>query len=285
MRRGSRIPTILNYSFFVLMAILMLYPIWYVLMYSLSDPAKESLNNYYLIPDGFTLQTYLYVLKLPHIIIGYKNTIFVTVAGTAISLFLTVITAYPFSKKDLIGKKYFFGMMLVTMLFYGGVIPTYMVVRSLGLTDTLWALIIPNALSVFNILVMVKFFKGIPESLIESAKIDGYNDISILIKIVLPLSTAVLASIGLFYAVGRWNEYLSCALYITSREKKVLQVILRGMLTEDSLGAQTGQLGLTTTPHVLRMAAIIITLVPILCVYPVIQKHFMKGLLIGAVKG
>ncbi len=284
-KSGLRIYTYILYIFFIVLGLLMLYPLWYVLMFSLSDPERISLNNYYLVPDGFTLTTYKYVIQQPFISIGYKNSVFVTVVGTFLGLLLTVTTAYPLSREYLTGRKLFFGMMVFTMLFGGGLIPTYLIVRWAGLVNSLWALIIPSSIIVYYMLIMIKFFKGIPVSLIESAKIDGYDDISILFKIVLPLSGAVLASIGLFYAVTHWNAYLSATIYITDREKRVLQVVIRSMLKEESLAAEVGVTGLNVTPQTMKMAAIIITLLPILCVYPYLQKYFMKGVLLGSVKG
>jgi putative aldouronate transport system permease protein len=247
-----------------------------------------ALSGYYLVPKGFTLNTYAYVLQQSFVRIGFRNSIFVTVVGTIISLFLTAITAYPLSREKLLGRKIVFGFMLFTMLFRGGIIPTYIVVRGVGMIDSLWALIIPQAISVFYMLIMIKFFKQIPQSLIDAARIDGYNDAQILFKIVIPVSTAVLATVALFYAVRRWNEYLPGVIYINSREKRVLQVVLRGMLQEamgrDSL-ATLGEAGETLTPQTMRMASIIVTLLPILFVYPYLQKYFIKGVMLGAVKG
>jgi putative aldouronate transport system permease protein len=283
--RGSRVFNVINYSFMILLAAIMLYPLWYVLMYSLSEPQRYSVNSYYLIPNGFNIAVYKHIIVQPLIIKGFKNSVFVTVVGTSVSLLMTSTTAYPLSRAVLFGKKFFFNMILFTMLFSGGLIPTYLVVRSLGLLDSLWALILPSSINVFNMLVMMKFFKNIPDSLIESAKIDGYNDIYILYKIVLPLSKAVFASIGLFSAVGLWNTYLPCLIYIIDTDKRVLQVILRGMLQEESLAAQTGALDQIVTPQNMKMAVIIVTMLPILCVYPFLQKHFTKGVLIGSIKG
>lgn len=179
-KKKLNVLSFVNYVFFILLTLIMIYPFWYVLMYSLSDPGKVSINNYYLIPDGFSLVTYKHVLRQPFLLLGYKNTAFVTATGTIISLFMTVITAYPLSREKLTGKKIYFRLILFTMLFSGGMIPTYLVIRGIGLLDTLWALIIPNAVSVYYMLIMIKFFKGIPVSLIESARIDGYDDIAIL---------------------------------------------------------------------------------------------------------
>lgn len=283
--RKNRIPTYLNYAFFVFLSLIMLYPLWYVLMFSLSAPNRSSINNYYLIPDGFSLVTYKYVLNEPSIIMGFKNSAFVTIIGTFLCLLMTAITAYPLSRDNLTGKRFFFNMMFFTMLFNGGLIPTYLVVRAVGLNDSLWALIIPASISVYNMLIMIKFFKNIPVSLIESAKIDGYSDISIFIKIVLPLSRAVLSSIGLFCAVALWNTYLSGVIYIVDTKKRVLMVIIRAMIEQESLAAQVGILDTYVTPQNLKMAAIIVTLLPIICVYPFLQKYFAKGVMLGSVKG
>lgn len=271
------------YAFFIFLAVLMLYPLWYVLMFSLSELGRVSLNNYYLVPDGFSLESYTTVMRYPPVLTGFKNSAFVTGVGTLVCLMMTVITAYPLSREPLTGKKFYFGMMMFTMIFSGGMIPTYLVIRAVGLVDSLWALIIPGAINVYYVLVMIKFFKGIPISLIESAKIDGYNDISILFRIVLPLSKASLASIGLFYAVIKWNVYVSAVMYITDTKKRVIQVVVRGMLMEDLQAEATG--AGDSTPQSMRMAAIMVSLLPILCVYPFLQKYFMKGVTLGAVKG
>lgn len=277
---------VLNYLFFVVLGILMIYPFWYILMFSLSGSEKALINNYYFVPNEFSLKTYQFIFKQHSIFTGYQNSIFVTVVGTLINLLLTIITAYPLAlAKKLPGKKIIFNMVLFTMIFSGGLIPSYLVVKSLKMVDTLWALIIPSAISVYYLLIMIKFFKGIPESLIESAKIDGYNDISILLKIVIPLSPAVIAALGLFYAVWHWNEFLAGIIYINDQEKQVLQVVLRSMLTEEGLGRSTGMTESLTTPQNLRMTAIIVTAAPILVVYPFLQKHFMKGIMLGSVKG
>ena len=176
-------------------------------------------------------------------------------------------------------------MFMFTMLFSGGMIPTYMVVRRLGLVDTLWALILPNAFSVYYMLIMIRFFKSIPSSLIESAKIDGCNEIYILFKIIIPVSTAVFAAIGLFSAVGYWNEYLSGVIYINHIEKSPIQVVLYGMLKQNLMASQLGHENKQMTPETVKMCTVIVALLPILMVYPFIQKHFMKGVMLGAVKG
>lgn len=275
-----------NYTFFLILAFSMLYPFWYIIMFSISVPGHASgLSHFYFWPQGFSLATYEYILRYSVILTGLKNTLIVTAAGTAVNLLMTSLTAYPLSQQ-LRGKGPLSNFILFTMIFSGGIIPTYVVVRAFGMVDTLWALFIPSAISVYYLLIMIKFFRGIPVGLIESAKIDGYNDIFILLRIVLPLSTAVLASLGLFYAVAHWNAYLPGVIYINDREKRVLQVILRAMLYEESLRGVIGRMDASaTTPQSMKMAAVVISLLPILMVYPFIQKYFMKGIMIGAVKG
>ena len=263
----------------------MIYPVWYVVMRSLSGANQTSLNGLFLVPEGFSLNAYRQVVQQAFIFIGYKNSIIVTAGGTLIGLLLTVMTAFPLSRSHLKGKNQIFGMMLFTMVFNGGMIPTYIFIKQLHMIDTLWALILPSALTVFNLLVMIKFFKGIPPELIESAKIDGCNDISILIRIVLPLSQAVIATIALFLAVARWNEYLPGIMYINDESKKVLPVYMFSILTQEGLAGETGMTTTTVTPESLRMAAVFISLLPMLVLYPFLQKYFVKGVMIGAVKG
>lgn len=283
--KGGRVFNIFNCSLLAIVAIITLYPFWYVLMYSISDPAKISLHGLFLVPQGFDISTYKYIVVHPLIIMGFKNSLIVTAAGTSLSLLLTGLSAYPLSRERLVGKKYIFGMMFFTMLFSGGLIPTFLVVRTLHMVDTFWSLFVPGSISVYNMLIMIKFFKGIPISLIESAKIDGYSDFAIFVKIVLPLSRAVFASIGLFSAVGYWNMYLPSLIYITDPKKRVMQVILQSMLQEERLIKEMGILTEWVTPQNIKFAAVIVTVFPILCVYPYIQKHFTKGVLIGSVKG
>ena len=284
-RKRASLFTYINYMFFIVLGMIMLYPLWYVAMSSLSDPNTSSLNSFYLLPEDFTISTYVYVLKQPFIYTGYKNTLIVTLAGTLIGLAITIMVAYPLSRNQLKGRKFFFGFIMFTMIFNGGIIPTYIVLKGLTLIDKLWALILPSAVNVYFTLIMLKFFKNISQDLIESAKIDGCNDIYILVRIVLPLSKAVIATIALFFAVARWNEYLPGIIYINDREKKVLQVILNSMLREESLAGQSGMLSETVTPQSLKMAAVMISVIPILAFYPYLQKYFVKGIMLGAVKG
>lgn len=283
--RENRLFPFMNYTFFVLLGILMLYPFWYVLMFSLNDPLHASANKLNLYPEYFSWVTYKYVLTRSFIYTGFKNTLLVTIGGTLISMILTIGCAYPLAKESLRGRKPIFFLMFFTMLFNGGLIPTYIIVKQLHMVNTLWALMLPSAVSVYNMLIMIRFFKGIPVELIESAKMDGANDWYILFRVVLPLSNAVNASIGLIYAVTRWNEFLPGVIYINDSSKKVLQVILNGMLREDTLAGQSGLAEFTSSPESIKMAAVVISMLPILIIYPFLQKYFVKGMLIGAVKG
>ena len=281
---GEKVFNAFNIIFLTVVALFMLYPLWYVVMFSFSDPRIIVLGNMYLWPVGFNLETYRFVLRQQTIITGMLNSIFVTFVGTLVNLTILYLTAYPLSRDKLTGRKYLFAYFIFTMLFSGGIVPTYLVVRYFNLIDSLWALIIPSALNVFFMLILIKFFKTIPESLFESAKLDGASEFYIVIKIVLPLSLAALASIGLFSAVGHWNSYMPAMLYLNRVENFTLQLILFGMFTRPINPVATGVDDLVVTPANIRMAAVVVSLIPILLVYPFIQKYFMSGIMLGSVK-
>ena len=280
--KSFNIVTILNYTFFMLINIAMIYPFWYVLMYSLSDPLLKSFSHHYLTPIGFTLDSYIKVFQQNMVYTGFMNSIIITVVGTVIGLIITKTMAYPISREGLASKKHIFALIMFTMIFNGGTIPTYLVVKAYGLVNNIWALILIPTVSVYNILVMMKFFKNIPGSLIESAKIDGYNDMSILFKIVIPLSKPVIATIALFFAVMYWNSFLGGLIYINDSSKWPLQVVLRQLLTETTSSSTTDMRVSTET---VNMATVMVTIAPIMAVYPFLQKYFVKGIMLGAVKG
>ncbi|MDF2927352.1 MAG: transporter permease [Paenibacillaceae bacterium] len=282
-RRWDGFP-VFNYTLFIVLGIIMLYPFWYVLMYSLNDPSVPTSVGFNLYPKEFSLDTYRQVLSQSTLYTGFMNSLIVTAGGTLISMLLTISCAYPLSKTRLKGRNGFFWLFFFTMLFSGGMIPTYILVSKLHMVNTLWALMVPNAVVVFYMIIMTKFFRGIPEELIESAKIDGAHDFYILVRIVLPLSKAVLAAVGLMYGVGKWNEFMAGIIYINDSKKYVLQVILNSMLNEQTLASQAGS-STVSSPESVKMAAVILTIMPIVMVYPFLQKYFVKGMLIGAVKG
>lgn len=282
-QRKVRPFTVFNYIVFTIVSLIMLYPFWYVVMYSFSDPTKETLKSLYLIPNGFSLETYKMAFGQKLIYTGFLNSVIVAGVGTFTSLLLSVFTAYPLSRPGLKGSKYVFWMIIFAMLFNGGLIPTYLVIKSYGMIDTLWALMLPKAVIVYNLLIVIKFFKNIPDSLIESAKIDGCTDIGILFKIILPLSKAVMATVGLFYAVYYWNAFLPGMMFLNTRDKWPLQVVLKDLLDQTTSSIDTDDI--FTSPENFKMAIVVITVIPILCIYPLLQKHFTKGVMLGSVKG
>lgn len=280
---------IFNTFLMIILIVLMIYPFWHIVMYSISEVSLAMKGGLFLWPRGFSLETYRVVLRNPAVFSGFRVSVIVTVVGTAFATFFTATTAYPLSKKRMRGRTFFSLYVLFTMLFNGGMIPTYLLVKSLGLIDTLWALILPNAIHAWNIFVMRNFFSTIPESLEESAKIDGASDLLIFFKIILPLSKAVLATIGLFLAVGYWNDFFSTILYIQSRNKWALQAVLREIVTNTEMAMSRQGISAvhhqTITTQSVIMANIVIVTVPIILVYPFVQKYFVKGVMIGSVKG
>lgn len=279
---GEKAFRVANGIFFVIVAVTMLYPLWYILMFSLSE--SHELSSLYLWPNGLSLRSYETIFREGLVVTGFRNSVVVVAAGTAISMALTILAAYPLSRRSFFGRKQFMAFVLFTMIFNGGMIPTYLVVRSVGMVNTLWALFMPKAIIVYNLLIMIRFFANIPDSLIESAYIDGANDGWILFRVILPLSTAVLAAIGLFYAVFNWNAYLPGLIYINDAVKKPLQTLLYEIVKgSESFEHTTDTIGIL--PESIKMATAFVTVVPILVVYPFLQKYFVKGVMLGSVKG
>ena len=262
-----------------------IFPLLYVLSVSLT-PYSEYLRStgIMLIPRKLTFSAYEAFLNDSTIPSAYKVSIFVTVVGTTVNLVATYLTAYALSRKTLPGRKIILFMIVFTMFFGGGLIPTYLVVKATGLIDSLWALILPVSISTYNLLIMKTFIDNLPIELIEAAKIDGASEMFTLRKIALPLSKSVIATIGLFYAVSHWNSFFSAILYITDRKKMPLQVILRGILMR-SVNTEEMAFEEVLPTQTLQMAAVIITAAPVVMIYPFIQKHFTKGVLLGSIKG
>lgn len=259
-------------------------PLLYVVSVSLT-PYAEVLKNggYVIIPKEITFSAYSKLLSNPAIWNGMKITLFVTIVGTAINLILTVLFAYPLSRKGLPHRKFFLFIIVFTLLFSGGIIPTYLVVKNTGLIDTVWSLILPNAIWSFNVLIMKSFFENLPEELFESARIDGAGEFRILWQLVVPLSLPSVLTIGLFYAVGHWNQFFQAIMYVTDRELFPLQVVVREILMLSQQGTENAENMVPTVT--LQMAAVIVASLPIVVVYPFLQKHFTKGMLLGSVKG
>ncbi|OXS53363.1 ABC transporter permease [Cohnella sp. CIP 111063] len=287
--RGEKAFSVLNYLFFTVLMIVMIYPFWYMIMGSLSDPIYVADGGFFLKPAGFSLSAYEAVLKNVSILTGFQVTFISTVGGTAIGTFLTATTAYAISKRRLRGRMFFAFLVLFTMLFNGGLVPSYLLIKELNMINTYWALILPAAIGAWNIFVMQSFFRGIPEELEEAAKMDGANDLTVFFRIVLPLSKAVLATIGLFIAVWYWNDFFSSVLYSTDKEMWQLQMVLKDLISNTSNAIAQAGISISYQSEVneftIKMASIIVSSVPILLVYPFLQKHFVKGAMIGSVKG
>ena len=287
-KRKIKLGTIVNYLLLALLAFVCLYPFLNVLAYSVSGYNAVLSNRVTIYPIDFTLEAYRQILGRTQIWMAMRTTVLITLVGTLLSLVLTVFAAYALSRQDLPGRKVFTVIILFTMYFGGGMIPTFLVVKGVGLYDMLGALFIPQSINVFNFIVMRTFFRNLPESLEEAARIDGASHMQSLVKIILPLSLPILATIGLFYAVGSWNSYFDALLYIQSPEKYTLQLRLRGLLFGEELnnsGANLEGIGTQVMTQSLKMATVAVSTIPILIVYPWLQKYFVKGVMIGSVKG
>ncbi|WP_080839235.1 carbohydrate ABC transporter permease [Cohnella massiliensis] len=272
------------YAILIAVALMSIFPLLYVVSMSLT-PYSEVVKNggFVVIPRSLSFEAYERIFADPALGRSMLVTVFVTVVGTIVNLLLTTIAAYPLSRRNLKGRTFFLLFIVVTMLFNGGLIPTYLIVQSLGILNTVWSLIVPGAIATFNVLVMKSFFENLPEELFESAKIDGAKEFRILWQIVLPLSVPSVMTVGLFYMVGHWNSFFSAVLYITDSDLHPLQVVIRNML----LLSQSSELQaeVTVPTAAMQMAAVIAGSLPIIAVYPFIQKHFTKGMLLGAIKG
>ncbi len=285
---GEKIFDAANYILMALIVIITLYPCYYVLVASISDPVEiYSSNGLVFYPKGVGLHSYLEVLKSGQIWSGYANTIFYVAAGGFLSLALTITAAFALTRKGLPGKNTIMLLILFTMYFSGGLIPLYMVVKSLGLLDTRFAMILPGAVSTYNLIIAISYFKSMPYELEEAAKIDGANDYLILFKIMVPLAKPIIAVIALYYMVAIWNNYFSALIYLSDRDLFPLQLVLREILIQNdtaSIAASQSDAMQAYAENV-KYATIVVSTVPILCVYPFLQKYFVKGVMIGAVKG
>lgn len=287
--RVSKLCDLLIYSILIMSAILAVIPFIYIISGSFSAPEEMLINGFILFPTKFSLDGYRYIFSTKTILWSLGVTIYITVAGTIINLIFTSLTAYPLSRKDFVGRSTIMLLILFTMIFSGGMIPTYLVVKGVGLLNSFWSLLIPGAISAFNLIILKNFFQQLPDGLEEAAKIDGCNDMQILYKIVLPLSAPAMATFALFYAVGHWNTFFNAILYLNDSNKWPIQVWLRQIVILSQSGIGDSQdLGadfIVPPSQIIKMAVIVISTVPILLVYPFLQKHFTKGVLMGSVKG
>ncbi|ASS70251.1 carbohydrate ABC transporter permease [Bacillus atrophaeus] len=262
-------------------------PFLYIIAGSFATEAELAQRSFFIFPKTFTLDAYRYVFSTPTFIRSMGVSIFITVVGTAVQLFFTFTMAYPLAKRHVKGRNLLLNLVIFSMLFSGGMIPTYIVVKSLGLLDSYWALILPMAINPFNLIIIKNFFQQLPRELEESAKIDGCSEIGVFWRIALPLSKPVIATFALFYAVGIWNDFFHALLYINDSAKWPLQMVLRQVTILSDLTAANGDMVQNTVPpeQGIKLAVIVIATIPILAVYPFLQKHFAKGILIGSVKG
>lgn len=278
-----------NYVLLATMAAVCILPFLYIVAASFTAPEELLQKGFILFPTQFSLAGYKYVFSTNTILVSLGITVLVTVVGTVMNLLFTALMAYPLAQRDLGGGKLMMKLVVFSMLFGGGMIPNYLVVRYTGLLDNVGALIIPGLISAFNLIIMRNFFQNLPDGLEEAARIDGCSDVGILFRIVLPLSAPVLASLALFYAVGHWNSYFSAVLYINDSTLWPIQVWLRQIviLSSGGIGDSTSfDDGYVVPPaETIKMAVIVVSILPIMIVYPFLQKHFAKGALLGSVKG
>lgn len=290
MKQKKRLSTfeVLLYLIFGILALITLYPFYNVLIISLSNTVTSARFSPYLYPHVIDFTGFKALIKDVYFFKSLATTVFVTVVGTSLNMIFSVVAAYVLSKKRLAGRRFFLSAILFTMLFSGGLIPTYLVVSDLGLSNSVWSMILPTMISTYYVIIMKNYFASLPPSLEEAARIDGANQFVILTRIYLPISKPFMATFALFYAVERWNGWWEAFLYISDKDIKPLQIYLRDILVSfnTQLGSQAQSMmsGGKVYVQSVQMAAILITVVPILCVYPFLQKHFVKGVMVGSVK-
>lgn len=286
MTASDHVGEILIYSLLILMSITTLLPFMQLITVSLSTSQDINAFGYHLLPKHIDLGGYRLLLSYPLIWIGYRNTIVRVVLGTSLSVMLTIFGAYALSRRTLPNRNLWTGLIVFTMYFSGGLIPSYLLVKWLGMRDTLLALILPGAISAYNMIITRNFFMSLPESLVEAAKIDGANDCYILFKIIIPLSKAIIATITLWYAIGQWNAWFDCMLYMNNERNYVLQLVIRHLLLEgQQIDASSQNYKQMVNPDNMKMAAVVVATVPVLCIYPFFQKYFVKGVMMGSLKG
>lgn len=291
--KGDKLFTIINIILVSVISLIILYPLIFVVNASFSDPTRIYEVPLLLYPRGFNIEGYKEVLKSTDIWVGFKNAVLYTVLGTIINLIVTTVAAYPLSRPGLRGKRIITLFFTITMFFSGGLIPTYLVNQQLGIINSLWVMILPGALGVYNMILMRTYFsQNIPNDLIESAYIDDANDLWLLWKVVLPLATPIIAVMAMFYGVGRWNSYFDVLIYLQDRARYPLQIILREILVQGQFGQDMNQViagsaesELLMLKMTLKYSVVIVSSLPVLLFYPVVAKYFEKGILVGSIKG
>lgn len=286
----ERVFDFIVYAIAAVIMIIVLYPLIFIVSASFSDPAKVLSGDVWLLPKGVTLEAYKSILNDDKIWIGYRNTIIYTVVGTVINIIMTILAAYPLSRPDLPGRNAIMVLITLTMFLGGGLIPTYLLVKDLGMVNTMWALIVPGAIATYNLIVMRTYFQSsIPWELQEAAHMDGCSNWRLLFSIILPLSKPILAVMVLFYAVGHWNSFFPALIYLRDEALHPLQLVLREiLLISNSSAVEGGSVGLEKQillAESIKFAVIIVSTLPVLIMYPFVQRHFVKGVMIGSIKG
>lgn len=285
MTSGERAGQIVIDIVLILAALTTILPFLQLITVSLSTTADINTFGFHLFPKHLDLGGYRLLLGYPLIWRSYLNTIVRVLVGTSLSVLLTTLGAYALAQKELPNRTLWTGIIIFTMYFGGGLIPSYLLVKDLGMRNTLLALVLPGAISTYNMIVTRNFFMSLPKSLIESAKIDGANDFRILFQIVIPLSKAILATITLWYGIGQWNSWFDCMIYMDDENRYVLQMVLRRLLLQGQQPDPTGTDIQMVNPENMKMAAVVVATVPIMCIYPFFQKYFVKGVMVGSLKG
>ena len=288
-RRRFSLFSTLNYAFFVLISLVMLFPLWNVIVISLTDYREYVMNPLMLFPKQISWEAYNYIFSNNELLLALRVSVLTTLSGTAISMAVSVACAYALSKRHMPGRNLFLTLILFTMFFNGGIIPNFLLIKDLGMYDTFWALILPNAINTWYLIIMKNYFANLPEALEESARIDGANDLIILFRIVLPISMPIIATFLLFYGVDRWNEWWSAMMYINDTKKYPLQLMLRNLIVMNfssaSMATSYAQDNASfVAKENIKMATAVVAVEPIAVVYPFLQKYFAKGVMVGAIK-
>lgn len=278
------------YTIAVIITIIVLYPMYFIIIASVSSPAEVSAGNIVLYPVGLTLKGYIKLSEYSQLWLGYRNTIFYTAIGTLIVLFVNIPAAYAISRKELFGRKIFTVFYLIPMLFTGGLIPTYIIVKNLNLVDSFWVMVLPFSVVTYFIIVGRTFFaNSLPEEIWEASQIDGCGTLNFFVRIAIPLSKAVIAVIALWSAVGQWNSYFNALIYIRSVDLQPLQIILRNILisnqTISTMSTGSAAVEAKQLADLIKYGVIVISSAPIMCMYPFVQKYFNQGVMLGSVKG
>ncbi len=291
--RSDRVFNFFNVILMIIILAIIIYPLWFIIIASVSDSAQVTNGNVLLWPKGFHLDAYRKVFADSRIMTGYRNTLFYTLFGTFLNVLATLMLAYPLSRRDLAGRNVIMGILSVTMFFGGGLIPTYLVYKQLGILNTVWVMVLPGLVSVYNCILMRTFIQGLPFELQEAAMIDGCGNVHMLFRVLMPLLKPIIAVMVIYYGVGHWNSYFDALVYVSDNDLKPLTLILRDILVTNTTtasemksgGAGESEAELKKMAEAIKYAVIIVSTLPMLCLYPFAQKYFAKGVMLGAIKG